>query len=456
MSQSSTFSQSPEPAAAASIPRAGLDRNFFRMLFDPESERIDMRGRFMDQYARHGPVVMQPIPIVKMVNLFGPDANRLVLLDPDRIFSARKPWMAIMGRIFPNGLLLFDGDEHRSQRKIMHTAFVRPVLRQYTERMNPLVASAIGGWVRPGERFMAFAQLKRLTLDMAARIFVGVDLGHGATGMNESFERLVAASMSRIRLPLPGLEFQRGLRARRSMLEFFGGLIDERRSAGGDDIFSRLARASTDDGGQFSDRQVIDHMIFLMMAAHDTTTSALSSMMYELARNPAWQERLREESRALPGDDLAFDDLDRLEGLTWVFNETLRMYPPLPVIPRVATEAFEFAGHRVPKNAMVVISPIVTHWMEEWWDDPSRFDPARFSPERAEHERHSHSFIPFGGGPHMCLGLRFAEAQVKTIMHHVLRRYRFSVPDGYVMPVQQAPISKPRDGLPLDLEALPC
>jgi len=331
---------------------------------------------------------------------------------------------------------------------------VRPVLRQYTERMNPLVAAAIGEWDRPGERFMAFANLKRLTLDMAARIFVGVELGPDAARMNESFEHLVAASMSRVRLPVPGLEFHRGLRARRFMLDYFRGMIATRRSGTGEDMFSRLARAGSDDDGQFTDQQVIDHMIFLMMAAHDTTTSTLTSMMYELARQPEWQERLREESRALPGDALAFDDLDRLEGLSLVFNEALRLYPPLPVIPRVATEAFVFAGHRIPKNAMVVISPIVTHWMEAWWDHAHRFDPARFGPERAEHERHTHSFIPFGGGPHMCIGLRFAQAQVKTVMHHVLRRYRWSVPDGYVMPVQQAPISKPRDGLPLELTPL--
>lgn len=177
-------------------------------------------------------------------------------------------------------------------------------------------------------------------------------------------------------------------------------------------------------------------------------------MMFELARHPAWQERVREESRALPGDALAYDDLDRLEALGLVFRETLRRYPPLPVIPRVATEAFEFGGYLIPKNAMVVVSPIVTHHMAEWWDDPFRFDPDRFGGARAEHERHTHSWIPFGGGPHMCLGLRFAEAQVKTILHHVVRRYRWSVPEGYVMPVQQAPISKPRDGLPLDLEPL--
>jgi cytochrome P450 len=92
--------------------------------------------------------------------------------------------------------------------------------------------------------------------------------------------------------------------------------------------------------------------------------------------------------------------------------------------------------------------------MEEWWPDPYRFDPERFRGERAELEGHTHRWIPFGGGPHHCIGLRFAEAQVKLVMHQILRRYRFSVPGDYRMPVQQAPISKPIDGLPVRLERL--
>ena len=103
---------------------------------------------------------------------------------------------------------------------------------------------------------------------------------------------------------------------------------------------------------------------------------------------------------------------------------------------------------------MVVVSPIHTHHMEEWWPDPFRFDPERFAPERAEDERHTHSWVPFGGGPHLCIGLHFAELQVKAIMHQMLRRYRWSVPADYRMPVQQAPISKPLDGLPIQLRSL--
>ena len=103
---------------------------------------------------------------------------------------------------------------------------------------------------------------------------------------------------------------------------------------------------------------------------------------------------------------------------------------------------------------MVVVSPIHTHHMEEWWDDPFRFDPERFAAERAESERHTHAGSPSAAARHHCIGFRFAETQVKLVMHQLVQRYRWSVPADYRMPVQQAPISKPRDGLPIRIEAL--
>ena len=441
----------------AAIPRVGLLQIVRRMLLSGKDERIDMLSGLSQQYDEHGPVVMQDVGLMKMFNLFGPDANRLVLLDTDKIFSARRPWMQIMGKIFPNGLLLQDGGVHKHHRRIMHVPFKRPALRIYADRMNDMIDGRMDAWAEASagdEPFLAFPAYKTLTLDMAAANFIGVDLGPEAERMNRAFEDMVAASMSRIRLPIPGLEFQRGLEGRKFMLRFLGDLLPKKRAGDGNDMLTRLCHAETEEGESFSDQEILDHMIFLMMAAHDTTTSTLSSMTYELARNPDWQERVREESRALGSEHVSFDEAGSLETLGWVMKETLRRYPPLPVIPRVATESFEFAGYRIPKDAMVVVSPIHTHHLAEWWDEPRRFDPGRFSPERAEHERHSHSWVPFGGGPHMCLGLRFAELQVKCVMHQVLQRFRIHVPDDYEMPVQQAPISKPRDGLPIRLEPI--
>jgi cytochrome P450 len=432
----------------SAIPRSGVI-GAIRTLLSTSSGRVDMLSNLTQLYERHGPVVVQIGGPFRFVNLFGPDANRVVLLDRDQGFSARQPWMQIMGKIFPNGLLLRDGLEHKHHRKIMHEAFTRPVLREYAERMAGKIATGISDWGGGGAAIPAFRAFKGLTLDLASSIFIGVDLGPSARRMNQAFEDMVAASMSRVRLRIPGLEFYRGLKGREYMLEFLRGMLEKKRADQGADMFSRLCRARTEEGDVFRDDDVLDHMIFLMMAAHDTTTSTLTSLTYELARHPEWQERVRAESRALGDPQAGFDAMDRLESLELAMCETLRRYPPLPVIPRVATAPFEFGGYEIPAPSMVVVSPIHTHHMSECWTDPFRWDPDRFGPDRAEHERHTHQWLPFGGGPHMCIGRRFAETQVRMVMHQLLLRYRWSVPDGYVMPVQQAPISKPQDGLPV-------
>ncbi len=446
---SPTESQS---VALRAVPRSTLTDMLITMLRN--QGRVDMLSPLQRLHERYGNAVMQATPLVKMVNLFGPDANRLVLLDRDGIFSSRKPWTAIMGRIFPNGLLLRDGDEHKHHRKIMHEAFKRAPLREYAARMNPMIATGIEKWGDDGGKRLAFPSFKALTLDIAASIFVGVDLGPATQKMNGVFENLVAASMSIVRLPIPGLEFQRGLEGRKFLARYFSELLPSKRAGAGGDMLSRLSRAQDESGERFTDADVVDHMIFVMMAAHDTTTSALTSMTYELARNPLWQDRVREEAFALGKPALEFDELDRARDLGLVMKETLRRYPPLPVIPRVAQADFAFDGYNIPAGSMVVVAPIHTHHMPEWFPAPQVFDPERFAPGRAEDQRHTHAWIPFGGGPHHCIGLRFAEAQVKAIMHQIVRRYRWSVAPDYRMPVQQAPISKPRDGLPIRFERI--
>jgi cytochrome P450 len=219
-------------------------------------------------------------------------------------------------------------------------------------------------------------------------------------------------------------------------------------------MFSLLCRAEAEDGSRYSDSEIVDHMIFLMMAAHDTTTSTLTSLVYELAKNPAWQERVRAECMAIGEEHLPYERMDELADVRLALNETLRRYPPLSTIPRIAERDFEFGGFRIAAKKMVCALPLHTHHMEEWWSDPYRFDPERFAPGREEHKRHTHQWVPFSGGAHMCLGVRFAEMQVRLILHQLVRRYRWSVADGYEMPVQQAPISKPMDGLPIRIERL--
>lgn len=436
-------------AAPAEMPRASWWETL-RQTLQYRHRTLELVSRLYD---RHGPVVFQQTGLVPLVSLFGPEANRFVLLDQQGLLSAKRAWDLIMGRIFTNGLLLRDGDDHRHHRRIMQTAFHASALREYVERMNPHIAAALAAW-NGAEPLRAFPAFKRLTLELACRIFLGIDLGADTDRLNRAFEATVAASMSVIRLRLPGLEFARGLRGREHMIDVFGGLLAEKRACPGADMMSRLCQATSEQGERYGDTEIVDHMIFLMMAAHDTTTSTLSSVLYELARHPEWQARVRDECRAGAEPAAAYEQLGALPVLGRVVQETLRRHPPLSTIPRVATRELRFGGYRIPPGVMVAIYPLHTHHLSEWWSEPFRFDPDRFAPDRAEHERHPYAFIPFGGGAHMCIGYRFAELQIKAILYQLVRRYRWSIPPGYVMPEQQAPIAKPRDGLPLRIERL--
>ncbi len=359
-----------------------------------------------------------------------------------------------MGKIFSNGLLLRDGEDHRTHRRLLREAFRTPALESYLERMNPMLDEMLAGWADDGGEMLAFPRIKEMALEIACRIFLGMDLGADTKRLNEAFEATVAAWMSIARLPLPFLEFGRGLAGRRYMIERFQEWIPERRAGNGSDFFSRFCHARDPEGRPLTDQEIIDHMIFLMMAAHDTTTSSLTSLLYEIAANPDWQERARDEIRSFDKPAIEYEDLLKLPDTMAVIQETLRRYPPLSTIPRTSTAPFEFAGCRIPAGVMVSIFPIHNHHLAEWWRAPFSFDPERFLPGREEHLQHSHLYIPFGGGNHMCLGLRFAEMQIKAVLFQLLQRYRFRVRDGYRMPVQQAPISKPTDGLPLRVEQL--
>ena len=225
---------------------------------------------------------------------------------------------------------------------------------------------------------------------------------------------------------------------------------------GGDDLFSQLCRATWEDGTLLSNADIVGHMNFLMMAAHDTLTSSLTALVDRLAANPDWQEKLRAEHRGLglaPGEPLPFERLDDLAFTEMAFKEALRLMPPVPSIPRRALREFEFKGFRIPANVGVNVSPIFTHYMPQLWPDPERYDPMRFTPE-ATRGRHKFAFVPFGGGAHMCLGLHFAYMQAKCFTWHLLNNFRIAVEPGYRANWRLLPIPYPRDGLPVTLAPL--
>ena len=419
--------------------------------------RKDLVGHLMALEKIHGSAWKIAIGRGGMISLLGPDALEFVWKNRDGAFSSARGWEPYIGKVFPGAIMAMDGDEHRYQRRIMQVAFRKPALRTYLEQMSPAIDLGLASWLPANEdsaQRQMFPLLKQLTLDLAASVFMGVELRESAKALNRAFMATVAASLAIVRAPIPGLSMWRGIRGRELLVRRFRALLPQKRATHTSDFFSEFCHAQSEQGERFTDDEIINHMIFLMMAAHDTTTSTLTTMMYLLARHPEWQERLRAKAIAVGRKQLEFDDLDQVEELSWTMREALRLTPPLTSMPRMCIKDTVFQGFEIPAGMLVGVYPIHVHYMDSLWTDPFKFDPERFSPSRQEDKRHTYAWVPFGGGAHMCIGQHFATLQVKAIMHQLLLRYRWSIAPGYVMPQQLVPIAKPKDGLQVSLQRL--
>ena len=402
-------------------------------------------------HQRHGPVAQINLFGMPAIVLLGPEANEHVLLNREGSFSSELGWHPVIGRTFPSGLISIDGDQHRDDRRLIGAAFKPDPMRHYMERMSADIARDLSDWP---ERLLFYPAIKRLTLQLAATVLLGLPLGPQAEDVGRAFTEMLGASTAIVRRPVPGGALWRGIRARDRLSRFLLSQIPLRRDRPGPDIFSTICNVAGEDGRPLSGESIVNHINLLLMAAHDTTTSALTSLAYQLGRHGVWQDRLREELTVWTRQGADRPDYESLRTLTltdMVLSETLRCMPPVPSLPRGLTRDVEFGGYRLPRGASVGIHILHTHHMENVWPQPERFDPLRFTPAMVR-ERHRYAWLPFGGGTHMCLGLHFASMQVKLFLAELLLHRRIVLPDGYAPHMQWLPISKPRDDLPIRLE----
>jgi cytochrome P450 len=389
------------------------------------------------------------------VSMIGPEANELVMFNKEKIFSSSLGWNPVLENLFPNGLMLMDFEEHRIHRKTLSVAFKEAPMKHYLGELNSGIERGIAKWPNAPE-FKFYPAIKSLTLDLAAASFLGVPWGPDGDKINQAFVDMVLASVSVIRKPLPLTQMRRGMKGRQFMSEFFGREIPKRRGKTGDDIFTQICNATNEEGGLLTDQEIIDHMNFLMMAAHDTTTSSITSVVHFLGTHPEWQDKIREQIlavKAKTGGALTYENLGELETIELVFKESLRLIPPVPSMPRRALKEFVFMNHVIPAGAHIGINPMMTHRLPDVWPEPEKFDPLRFTAENSK-GRHKYAWVPFGGGGHMCLGLHFAYMQVKSFFFHLLAENRIVLSDSYRGEFNMFPIPKPKDGLPLRIENL--
>ena len=365
------------------------------------------------------PIVTTRMLLRPIVLVNDPASVRRVLVENVANYPKTPMERRFFTAIFGAGLLGIDGDLWRAHRRVMAPAFDPRSVASYAPAVSEAAAAFIEHWTTLGDgaRVDMAEEMTDLTLRIIARTMFSSDNPELLTAIRGSLGggSLAIGELS-IQDLLPVLQDRRMRERERTIARIFAPLDDvvhammaERTAGAGRqpaDLLGRLMAASDDEGGgKLTAREVRDEVVTIFVAGHETTAMTMSWTWYLLSQHPAWVDRLQEElARVLGGRGAGQADLPKLALTRRIIDESMRLYPAAPGLSmRVALDDDTLCGRKIAKGAAVAVLPWVLHRHRALWDAPERFDPDRFLPERSA-GRHRFAFMPFGGGPRVCIG----------------------------------------------------
>jgi cytochrome P450 len=362
-----------------------------------------------------------------------------------------------------NGLVLSEGDFWLRQRRLVQPAFSTKRFDGYAKTAVDCTREMVESW-RAGTEIEISAEMRRLALRIIARTMFDAEIidVEGRIGSAiETLSEIVTRQTAKLIqwpewLPLP--DNRRKRRATKVLDEIIRRVIRERRASGEDkgDLLSMLLKAVDEegDGTGMTDEQARDEAITLFNAGQDTTAAGLTWLWYLVATCPEAEEKLRDEAQTALGDRPAtYADLPSLPYTAMVVKESLRLFPPTwALIPRVAVEDVPMGDYVIRKGGWVYIYPWVIHRDPRFFPDPEQFDPERFATGRVE-KIPQHAYIPFGAGPHLCIGNTFAQMEMVLAVSTVVPRFRLALPPNSPPIVLEPHVAiRPRGGLRMRVE----
>ena len=367
----------------------------------------------------------------------------------------------ILSPLIGNGLLSSEGEDWRKQRKIVAPTFAPGAVTKMSSVIARAAAAQIAGWDAQASRIdMAKAGTDATMAIIADALFSGDSrLTSGVAGRHIE-NLIVAGGQARFTTMLgiqdldPSPTMRRARKGRAFLRGTLTTLVRERGPTGGtDDFFGGLIRALHEQfPAEEAETLAVDNAITFYVAGHETTANALAWTIYLLAAQPALQDEARAEAvAALNGDVETL--ADRLPLLRQILDESMRLYPPAPRFDREAVGDDMLGEHAVKKGDLVSLWPWVIQRHRKLWDNPDAFDHTRFAPE-AKAKLHRFQYIPFGGGPRVCVGARFAAVEALIILAYWLSARRFSLPPGFRPDPVGTVTLRPRGGMPLMVAAV--
>jgi retinoid hydroxylase len=400
---------------------------------------------YLQQYQKHGHVFKVSFPAGlgygKVACLVGPEANRMVLKDQADKLSSRIGNRALEPIVSNDLVLLKDGAEHRASRKLILPVFHHQAIAAYFDTIQAVVTETVGNWGTQGNIDLD-KEMRKLTLTIAVRTFLGSEKTAEIDQISKYYNTLLGSLNGLVKWDTPLTFYGRGQAARRKIVEYIRQIIQERIALGNidqsKDVIGLLMSIVDEDGKKFTETQIINQAIGFLFAAHETTSSLMNWLVFELGNHPEWRQKLRDEQQQVQGDEpLRLQHLRQLPQMSNVLKEGERLYPPAHALSRAVVEDIEYAGYNIPAGWYVVVFPGLTHRLPEIYHEPDLFDPDRFSAPREEDKKQPFSLIGFGAGVHGCLGIEFANMEMKIILATLLQNYDWTVTPANISPVHR-------------------
>jgi len=426
--------------------------------------RADMLGFFEECFRDYGDAVYFRPGNRRSMLLSHPDDIERVLVTENRRFIKNYA-LQFLKPLLGNGLLINEGESWLRQRRLIQPAFARPRVESYSPAMIASTQRMLDEWrngrSRSGETRDIVPAMMRLTMEIAGKTLLGIELGDEFNKIAQLLELTMYDFLGRFSaaIPLPfWLPTPRNLRLRltvRQLDRILQSLIDRRRAQGasGGDFLSLLLNAKDDqDGRGISDRQIRDEVMTMFLAGHETTAVALCWTWLLLAQHPEIQERVAAEATAVLGDhEPTAADVSKLVFCEQVIRESMRLYPPAYVVGRRPIEDLSIGGHFIPAGTNVLMSQWIVHRDPRWYDDPLRFHPDRWTDGLAS-RLPKYAYFPFGGGPRLCIGNTFAMFEAPLVLALISRRYRLLLATSDEIRIQPAVTLRPRDPILMRIE----
>ena len=410
---------------------------------------------FMRMAASHGPITRVCIGTEKLVFIAEPTLIHEVLVGRSSEM-VKDTITQKLNEILGNGLVTSEGTFWRRQRKLMAPLFSRKQLAGYAATMAERTEIAVAPW-QTGQVRDIHLDSMALTLDIIVRTVFGAELaGDNAAKVAHAIELMMDQFEKELRtwrrfVPQSWLKKgrARAAEARAVLDEVVYGLIAEKRKAGatGDDLVSRLLAARGDDGAAMSDLQVRDEAVTMVVAGHETTALVLTFCTLLLSDNGDKGGALRDElDRVLAGRTPTLDDLGQLPYTRAVVLEAMRLFPPAYVIGRQVEKPIALGGYRIDPGDQLLVSQWVLHHNPLWFAEPEQFKPERWLGD-LEKTLPDHAYMPFGGGPRICIGQHFAMMEAQLCLAALMQRVQLQVVDGQSRELSPAVTLRPRHGL---------